>query len=204
MEYWNSEEMPLSNDPEKRQIQEKMLRGEKLSPMEAVKIGIRDRVIKKIGDYECKADYCYRAISEEAFKIYKEYGYIIDERKEEYIEGINNQGVDWYLGGACPGRTYGCIIIECPADKKYFMPAKDNGLGMANDLSVRHMKSSPNNNPVPLDMITNVFDYRKILEKQKQQFDTIRQNENNKRNIQRQEQINITIDQQEILNGRSI
>ena len=204
MELYNSAAMSLSNDPVKREIQERVLRGEKVSPMEAVKIGLRDRVIKRIGDYECKPNCCYRAITEEALEIYKTQGYVIDERKEEYVEGINNQGVDWYLGGACPGKTYGCIIIECPADKNYFTPAKDNGLGMANDLSVRHMKSSPNNNPVPLNMITNVFDYRKILEQQKQQFDEIRQNENNKRSIQRQEQIMVTIEQQEISNGRAI
>lgn len=193
MELYNSEVMPLSNDPVKRQIQEKMVRGEQLSAMEVVKLGNRDRVIKKIGDYECKPNCCYRAISEEAFEIYKQYGYIIDERKQEYIADVNNQGVDWYLGGACPGKAYGCIIIECPAYKKYFVPAHDNGLGMANDISVRHMKSSPQNHPVPLNMITNVFDYRKVLEEQKQKFNEVRQIENNRINIERQEKVTLVL-----------
>lgn len=37
---------------------------------------------------------------------------------------------------------------------------------MADDIYVRHMKSSPQRNPIPISMITNIFDYRKILQEQ--------------------------------------
>lgn len=171
MDLYNAKDMPLSIDPEVRIIQEKQLRGDKLTLHDAMKLekkgmGPRDHTITKIGDYECKPDHCYRCISESTLEVYKKSGYIKDERRLDYIEGKNNQGIDWYLGGAMPGRHYGFIIIECPADKNYFQPAKDGGYGMSNDINVRHMKSSPQNNPIPISMITNIFDYKKIKEKE--------------------------------------
>ena len=181
MELYNSHTMPLSIDPEVRILQEKQLRGEKLSFKEVMFLdkkgmGGRDHTITKIGDYECKPDHCYRCISENTLEIYKQNGFIIDDRRVDYVEGQNNQGIDWYLGGAMPGR-YGNIIIECPADKSFFKPTRDGGYGMSNDIHVRHMKSSPQHNPVPLSMITNIFDYKKIKEQAKAEFDAIRQQE---------------------------
>lgn len=165
MELYNSNEMPLSNNPELRNVQERFSRGEKFFTTFG-----RDqhRIIKKIGNYECKPDHCYRAISLETLELYKQYGYVKDKRRTEFQAGINNQGIDWYLGGAAPGNLYGNIVIECPADKQYFQPANDNGCTMTLDSSVRHMKSSPQENPIPITMITNVFDYSKIKEQEMQ------------------------------------
>ena len=56
-------------------------------------------------------------------------------------------------------------------------PSIDNGSHMTIDPTVRHMKSSPKANPVPFSMITNVFDYNKIKEQAKTEFDAIRQQE---------------------------
>jgi len=171
MELYNAKEMPLSVDPEVVVIQEKQLKGLKLSLSDKLKLamkdhGGRDHTITKIGDYECRPDCCYRCISESTLAIYEKCGFIKDERRTDYIEGVNNQGIDWYLGGAMPGPQYGFIIIEVLADKNYFMPARDGGYGMSDDINVRHMKSSSQSNPIPISMITNVFDYRKILAEQ--------------------------------------
>ena len=37
---------------------------------------------------------------------------------------------------------------------------------MVNDIYVRHVKLSPQRNPIPISMITNVFNYRIILQEQ--------------------------------------
>lgn len=83
----------------------------------------------------------------------------------------------------------GFIIIECPADKKYFVHTKDSGYGMSNDIYVRHMKSSPQKNPILFSMITNVFDYRKIMQEKKTKFDLIRQQKMVEKSIIREQQI---------------
>lgn len=112
--------------------------------------------------------------------MYKQKGYIVGfseylgEVKE--LDGsvrVDNGGVGWYLGGA--SKRYGEIIIECPADKNYFVPAHDNGCGLFSDITVRHMKSSGINNPIPFPMITNAFDISKINAQEKVQFDGLRQ-----------------------------
>lgn len=203
MDLYNSQNMPLSLDNEIRTIQEKQLRGEKLNMSELLvlvrkDVGGRDHTIRKIGDYECKPNCCYRCVSEEVYQIYKQTGFILDQRRSDYIEGVNNQGIDWYLGGTMPSKKYGFIVIECPADKKYFKPTKDGGYGMSNDIYVRHMKSSPQNNPIPFSMITNVFDYKKIMQEQKEKFDLIRQQEMLKRASIREQQINSAIQHEEI------
>lgn len=166
MELYNVFNMPLSNDDERRKIQEKQLLGEELTLQEKLKAGVRDHVIKEIGNYQCKPDYCYRCVPENVLELYRQKGYIFDNRRTDYIEGQNNQGIDWYLGGAMPCNEYGFIIIECPAYKNYFIPARDGGYGMTDDIYVRHMKSSPQRNPIPISMITNIFDYRTILQEQ--------------------------------------
>ena len=193
MELYNSHTMPLSKDPEVRALQEKQIRGEKLTFKEVMFLdkkgmGGRDHTITKIGDYECKPDHCYRCISENTLEIYKQNGFIIDDRRMDYVEGQNNQGIDWYLGGAMPGR-YGNIIIECPADKNFFKPTRDGGYGMSNDIHVRHMKSSPQQNPVPLSMITNIFDYKKIKVQEKAKFDELRKADMANHEILRDQQL---------------
>ena len=46
-----------------------------------------------------------------------------------------------------------------------------------------------NANPIPFSMITNVFDYKKIKEQAKAEFDTIRQQEMEKMTKLRQQQL---------------
>ena len=160
---YNANDMPLSSDPKIRSVQNKIANGDSLSMFE--KTFLRDKTYKNIGNYECKPDYCYRAISKETYELYKEKGYILGQSKEyqELADGTNNNaGVDWYLGGYA--KKYGSIIIECPADKDYFVPASDGGNRMSTDITVKHMKSSPKQNPIPFSKITRVFDLSKIKE----------------------------------------
>ena len=172
MELYDATTMPLSSIPDLRMAQKRYARGERF-----LSIYGRDqrKIIKTIGEYECKPTCCYRAISQETFDIYKNLGFICDYRPNstEYSEFVddngivycNNAGIDWYLGGAAPGK-YGMIVIECPADMNYFQPTLDYGCDMTLDPMVRHMKSSPKANPIPFSMITNVFDCRNILAQQ--------------------------------------
>ena len=60
MELYNFFNMPLSTDNERRKIQEKQLLAEELTLQEKLKAGGRNHVIKEIGNYQCKSDYCYR------------------------------------------------------------------------------------------------------------------------------------------------
>ena len=163
---YNANDMPLATDPKFRRLQDKMANGESLSMFE--RASFHDKTYKNIGDYECKPNYCYRAISKEVYDIYKEKGYIVgydnDKEYQEFVDEDgsswnNNAGVDWYLGGYA---KYGTIIIECPAYKDYFVPAVDGGNHMTSDITVKHMKSSPEQNPIPFSKITRVFDLDQI------------------------------------------
>ena len=196
MELYDAKNMPLSSNPEIRTAQERYARGERFPTLH----GRDQRKIKKeLGDYKCKSNFCYRAISQETYEIYKNLGFIGDNRPnaQEYMESVdenekaynNNSGIDWFLGGAAPGSEYGMIVIECPADMNYFQPAFDNGSDLTIDPTVRHMKSSPKANPIPFSMITNVFDYQKIKEQAKAEFATIRQQEMEKISQLREQQL---------------
>lgn len=98
--------MPLSNRPNLRIAQEKVLRNEELSLGEKLIIG-RDHPIKELNGYKLKKDHAYRAVSKELFDIYKQTGIIFGtDENDEYMEYIengqhfnNNRGVDWYLCG---------------------------------------------------------------------------------------------------------
>lgn len=190
IELYDTKNMPLSNDPERRIAQEKMLRGEPLTMKERINYaGGHDKPLRKLGDYECKPDHCYRAVSRETYEICKKQGYITGF--SEYLgevkdaDGqirIDNGGVDWYLGGA--GKRYGDIIIECPADKRYFQPNHDNGFGLSGDLEVRHMKSSGKQNPIPFSMITNVFDLQQIRAQEQEKQKQIEQQKNIEQDLQ--------------------
>ncbi len=196
MELYDAKSMPLSNDPKIRMAQERYARGERFATL----LGRDQRKIKKeLGKYQCKSNCCYRAVSQEIYELYKKSGFIIDDRPNtnEYTESVdengkiftNNAGIDWYLGGAAPGKEYGMIVIEVPADMNYFQPAIDNGCHMTIDPTVRHMKSSPKANPIPFSMITNVFDYQKIQEQTKAEFDAARQLEMTKMSQLREQQL---------------
>ena len=170
MQLYNSQNMPLSSEPRLRTVQEKILRGEQLTMSDKLIAG-RDHPIKEINGYQLKPDHAYRAISESMFQLYKEKGFIlgsgIDDEYLEYEENgktfNNNKGVDWYLGGV--ELKYGDIILECPADMEYFTPAFDNGNRMSSDPTVRFLKSSGNKNPIPISMITRVFDVKLLKER---------------------------------------
>lgn len=157
-ENYDAKNMPLSSEPELRLAQEKILNNVPLSLKEKMLLG-RDHPIKNIDGYELKSNCVYRAISEELYNKYLELGFIYGTGEEdEYIEYMengqyfnNNKGVDWYLGGV--SLRYGNVIIECPASKEYFVPARDNGCHLSADPSVRHMKSSGYKNPVPMNMV---------------------------------------------------
>lgn len=211
MELYNSHEMPLSNDPKLKQVQEKLLRGESLSIFDKMIAG-RDHPVKEINGYQLKPDHCYRAISEKLFNIYKEKGFIVgtgedDEYQEKIVDGNiynNNKGVDWYLGGAEP--RYGEIVLECPADKEYFVPANDNGCGMSYDPTVRFLKSSGAKKPIPVSMITNVFDVSNLKEQQesqnKEEFMKIREMDRQRLAQLRQQQLSsITVLENQTLSG---
>jgi len=155
---YDSKLMPLSNENDLRTAQEKVLNKIPLTVKEKIILG-RDHPIKIIDGYELKSDCVYRAISEELYDKYLELGFVYGtDENDEYMEYIedgkifnNNRGVDWYLGGVC--LKYGNVIIECPASLEYFQPAYDNGCHLSIDPTVRHMKSSGYNNPVPMNMI---------------------------------------------------
>ena len=196
MELYDAKNMPFSSDPNRRIVQEKYAKGERFLTLLDHD---QNKIKKELGKYQCKSNYCYRAITQETYELYKNSGFISDNRPNtrEYMESVdengkafsNNAGIDWFLGGAAPGRKYGMIVIECPADMNYFQPAFDNGCDLTIDPTVRHMKSSPKENPIPFSMITNVFDYSKIKEQAKTEFDAIRQQEIAKMSQLRKQQL---------------
>ena len=196
MELYDAKTMPPSREPNRRMAQERYARGERFPTL----LGRDQSKIKKeLGKYQCKSNYCYRAISQATYELYRNSGFISDNRPntKEYMESVdengkafnNNSEIDWFLGGAAPGGEYGMIVIECPADMNYFQPAFDNGCDLTIDPTVRHMKSSPKENPIPFSMITNVFDYSKIKEQAKTEFDAIRQQEMAKMSQLRKQQL---------------
>ncbi len=162
MELYNVNTLPLSNDNILKIAQEKVLNGENLLTKEKIILG-RDEVVKNINGYNLLPDHAYRAVNLETLKNYISTGFINgisdnDEYEEKIEDGKvfnNNKGVDWYLGGA--SLKYGEIILECPAYKDYFVLAYDNGTRMARNPLVRHIKSSGIKNPIPLNLITNIF-----------------------------------------------
>lgn len=175
MELYNSENMPLSNNPQLRVVQEKIINGEPLTISDK-RIAGRDHPIKEIYGYQLKSDHAYRAVSYELYEMYKANGVIMGiEENDEYQEyeenGIirnNNKGINWYLGGVA--LKYGDVVLECPADKEYFTPAYDNGCGMSFDPTIRFLKSSGGKNPIPINMITRVFDVKMLKEMKKQEL----------------------------------
>ena len=159
---FDANNLQLSSNPKLRELQEKVISGQPLSMMEKVIIG-RDNTFKELLGYKLKSNCAYRAVRREVFEKYKELGYVAGLNSnleplldDEYLINENNKGVDWYLGGAAP--KYGKIIIECPADKNYFVLAADSGNGMSNDPTVRFIKSSGSQKPIPFDKITRVID----------------------------------------------
>lgn len=159
---YNSYEMPLSNNIDTLTAQKKVINGEMLSMKDKLHIG-RDAVVRDLDGYELKPYCVYRAISPEMLKVYEESGFVIgaseDDEYQEYEEDgktfNNNRGVDWYLGGV--SLKYGSVVIECPADKEYFVPAFDNGNGMASDPLVKHFKSSGFKHPIPMNMVRVIY-----------------------------------------------
>lgn len=159
---YNVNNMPLSSDPEILDAQEKILRDEELTFREKLLIR-NDYITTTIGNYKLKPDHVYRAINKKTLEIYIKTGFVCGHNEnDEYLEEEGNRGVDWYLGGA--SFRYGNIILECPADKKYFVPATDNGNVTSKNPLVRHMKSSGFKNPVPMSMVRIIEDLSLAIE----------------------------------------
>ena len=159
-ELYNANDMPLSNEPNKRAIQEKRLNGNVGPLIPGEKLFGRDHPVKEIDGYKLKPNCCYRVMHEQEYLQHVATGFIYgkNENDEQIIytgdDGkiyTNNSGVDWFLGGAC--LRYGNIIIECPAYKEYFEPAIDNGNHLSFDPTIKHMKSSGFKHPVPMELV---------------------------------------------------
>ena len=167
-ELFNADTMPLSLDPIRRALQEKLLNGEKLSMFDLTKF--RDKTVKNIDGYDLKPDHAYRAMSVKEYLEHEKTGWIEgppndQEYEETVVDGKtvnNNAGVDWYLGAAA--LKYGQVVLEVPALKKYFTTASDGGNGMTQDPTVKHLKSSPHDNPIPLSLAKVVAGNDLILE----------------------------------------
>ena len=85
MELYNSENMPLSNNPQLRAVQEKIINGEQLTISDK-RIAGRDHPIKEIYGYQLKPDHAYRAVSYELYEMYKANGMIIGLEENEKLE----------------------------------------------------------------------------------------------------------------------
>lgn len=158
-------ELSLSENDELNMILEKVLNNEKLTTLESIRVG-RDKVFTEIGDYKLKTYCAYRVIDEETLLNYEHTGFVISPKEnDEYIPGKNNDGINWYLGGACP--KYGNILIECPAYKEYFQLVSSNS-HMADNPYVKHLKSSGFKNPIPFNLVKIIsYDIRCDLETSK-------------------------------------
>lgn len=149
---YHTDHMPPPENPALRAIREKQLAGEQLSIGEAMNAG-RDTTMGQFGEYTTKPDHAYRTVDEAGLAAYEAAGAITGQGEmDEFKEGENNSGVDWYLGGVA--TKYGNIILEMPATPDYFVPAHDFGSKLAKDPKVRHMKSSGTLNPIPLAHVT--------------------------------------------------
>ena len=68
MELYDAKTMPPSREPNRRMAQERYARGERFPTL----LGRDQSKIKKeLGKYQCKSNYCYRAISQETYELYK-------------------------------------------------------------------------------------------------------------------------------------
>ena len=161
-ELYDGRTMPLSNEDRIRTYQQKLIDGEETTPIEQEMYG-RNVVVKEVNGYTLKPNCAYRVVSEKLYNEYLKRGFISSVQGDEYSEEAADKGINWFLGGACLDDgikdNFGQIqvIIEVPASKKYFLPARDNGSGQTNDPYVRFMKSSGHNNPIPIDMVTTII-----------------------------------------------
>jgi hypothetical protein len=146
--------MPLPDDPARRAIVEKQLAGEPLTLGESMQSG-RDNTVDMIGEHPVKPDHVYRTVGEAGLNAYLAAGSVVgQEGDQDFVEGENNGGIDWYLGGVA--LKYGEVVLEAPASPDFFRPSSHAGTGMAKDPRVRHMKSSVAENAVPMSMV-NVY-----------------------------------------------
>ena len=52
---------------------------------------------------------------------------------------------------------------------------------MSLDINVRHIKSSPSKKPIPFSLISNIFDYKKIMQEQRLILNMAKEKTNNER-----------------------
>ena len=149
---FHAEHMPLPEDPQLRAVREKQLAGEPLSIGEALKIR-GDTTFSQLDGIEARPDHVYRTVDQAGLSAYQEAGAVVGQGEhDEFKEGDNNKGVDWYLGGFA--TKYGDVVLEMPAYPEYVEPAAHQGSAMAKDPNVRHMKTSGTVNPVPMEHVT--------------------------------------------------
>lgn len=148
---YHTEHMPMPENPATRAVIERQLAGEPLTMMEKINAG-RDATFTELDGIQAKPDHVYRGVDEQALSAYDTANAIVGQGEhDEFVEKLNNKGVDWYLGGIA--TKYGDVIIEAPASPDLFVPALDQGVNMSKDPMVRHMKSSGTENPVPLEHV---------------------------------------------------
>lgn len=149
---FHTEHMPPPADPTVHAIREKQLAGEPLTIAESMRGG-RDTTFTDFGDFTTKPDHAYRTVDQQALDAYDKAGAIVGQgENDEFMEGLNNKGVDWVLGAVA--LKYGEVIIEMPASPDHFTPALDGGTHLTKDPVPRHMKSSGTANPAPLEHAT--------------------------------------------------
>ncbi|MEK7574981.1 MAG: hypothetical protein AAB511_02000 [Patescibacteria group bacterium] len=135
-------------------LQEKAVRGEKLTFDESIKFG-RDKVLSgQVGEgISTRPDRAYRSVDLETLKkYYREGGIEVSAGGDEFVPGENNAGVDWYLGGFAP--KYGDYILEAAARKSKFQILPP---GMSSDPLVRHIKSKGGETGVVFSEIERIF-----------------------------------------------
>ena len=149
---YHIDHMPLPEDAQLREIRQKQLQGEPLSISESMRAG-RDDTFMQLEGFTAKPDHIYRTVDIKGLEAYQAAGAVVGQGElDEFVEGENNHGVDWYLGAAA--LKYGGVIIEAPADPEYVQPAVDFGAALAKDPMVRHMKTSGTHNPMPMKHVT--------------------------------------------------
>lgn len=154
---YHRDHMPLADDSALREVQLRLLADMPLTIAQRLIAG-RDTTTSDLGGYNTKPDHAYRAVSLEDLARCTEAGAVVGWEPGDEPGPESNEGINWYLGGV--SMKYGAVILEAPATPEYFVPAFDYGSGMAKDPRVRHMKSSGEANPIPMNLVTVHIPYR--------------------------------------------
>lgn len=147
MSKYDAKELPLSTNKNIKEVQLKQINNENLTIQDYLSLGYQEVQIK-LGGIELKSDCVYVSATKEDIIKYE-------------IDGFINKNSNCYLGGANIKNSE--YILEFPAYKEYFKIADDFGCGITLNYLVRAINII---NPIPLNMMTNVFDLKKITEEE--------------------------------------